>query len=121
MSAVMSDEQVNEVQLAETAGRSSSEISTGGGLGVLSQSTAAAREGADAQRAALERRARTPIVPLAWIRGAMQVDPEEAGERRAGRPKLNASRSGLTVGDLDHSLTYMQRRTREVQKLVKDA
>jgi len=77
----------------------------------------AARLLGDAERERMERRARTPLVPLAWIRGTTQVTPEEAGERKAGRPKINV-RHTLSVTDLDNYILYMQRRTRELQKRV---
>jgi len=67
----------------------------------------------------LERLARTPIVPLAWVRGiAPQITPEDVGERKSGRPKLNV-RKTLGVGDLEVGIQYLQRRTRELQKLVR--
>lgn len=88
--------------------------------GANPQAAEQARYISDAQREVMERVARTPIVPLAWIRGSTQVTPEEAGERKSGRPKLNVRRT-LSVNDLDNSITYLQRRTRELQKLVKGA
>ena len=63
-----------------------------------------------------ERCARIPLVPGAWLRGSTLVTPDEAGGR-AGRPKINVGRR-LSVGDLDHSLTFLQRRTRAVKQLV---
>lgn len=89
------------------------------GGGRHSRAAEAARKISNAQRADMERIARTPIVPLSWIRGATQVTPEEAGERKAGRPPMNVRRN-LCVDDLDQSLTYLQRRTRELSRLVKE-
>jgi hypothetical protein len=124
MSAVMSGQEINGAQQAEVSGRAVPEGSTVGRVPIEgaspTPSSTPADHDMDALRAARERRARTPIVPLAWLRGVTQVDPEEAGERRAGRPKMNVRRC-LTVGDLDSSLTYLQRRTRDVQRLVQDA
>lgn len=75
-----------------------------------------------AEKAAWERRARMPIVPLSWCKGSTQVTPDDPGEvRKAGRPKLMTVKKTLTVNDLDNSLSYIQRRTREVSKLVKDS
>jgi len=72
----------------------------------------------DSERDQRERWARTPLIPLIWIRGMTLVTPEEAGERKAGRPKMNVSQP-LTLVDLDRSLLMMQKRTQAVQKLVK--
>jgi len=65
--------------------------------------------------------AQIPLVPLSWVQHTLRVTPDEDRDRTAGRPKVFVKREGLTVGDLDHSLTYLQRRTREVQKLVQGA
>lgn len=84
-----------------------------------SSAAAAARQISEAQQAMMEHIARTPIVPLAWIRGMTQVNPEDVGERKSGRPRIEITRK-LSVNDLDNSITLLQRRTREITKLIKD-
>lgn len=91
-----------------------------GGAAVSADPAAAeqVRSVGEAQRAQMDRLMRTPLVPVAWMSGSTQVTPEEAGERKSGRPRINTRRT-LTVGDLDNSLLYLQRRTRDLQKLVR--
>jgi hypothetical protein len=68
--------------------------------------------------AEMERIARTPIIPSHWFKGKLQITPEDTGDHKAGRPKVNV-RKTLSMSDLDNSITYLQRRTRELQKLVR--
>jgi hypothetical protein len=67
-----------------------------------------------------ETRAKLPIVPLEWVRGLTRITPDDVGEARVGRPRLIMTRRELSMHDMESNIQYLQRRHRELSKIVKD-